>query len=261
MIATDRKSEIRSQKSGVRNDMVKNPFKLEKLKIQVYEHRGRTGKAQDTFEVMFNPESYSLKYENIYQYQQGINTSGKEAKYSLSKPQILSLKLILDDTGVTADYALGALALAEKIVGKNDVYKRVQRFLELTSYMDGKIHDPKFLKIEWGDLIFDCRLKSVQVKYTLFNRSGIPLRAELDTVFIGDIKDSKRIREENKTSPDLIHSRMIKAGDKLPLMAQEIYGNSNYYIQLARANNLNNFRKLKEGEIIKFPPVKEEKNE
>ncbi len=240
--------------------MVKDSFKLEKLKIHVYKDRERKTKANEPFEVMFNPESYSLKYENIYQCKQGINTSGKEAKYSSSKPKILSLKLILDDTGVVADYALGALALAEKIEGKNDVYKRFQRFLKLTTYMQGETHEPNFLKIEWGDLIFDCRLKSVEVKYTLFNRSGIPLRAELNTVFVGDIKDAKRIREESKESPDLIQSRTIKAGDKLPLMAQEIYGNSTYYIQLARANNLNNFRKLKEGENLKFPPVKEGKN-
>ena len=182
----------------------KNPFKLEKLKIYIYNNRSRSGEAEDSFKVMFNPESYSLKYENSYQCIQGINTSKKEANYSLSKPQRLSLKLILDNTGVAdlIDNKLAALAgtsVLEQMRGKNDVYKRVREFLEKTTYMDGEIHEPKFLKIEWGDLIFDCRLESLEIKYTLFNRSGIPIRAELDTVFIGDIKDSKRIREENKS--------------------------------------------------------------
>ena len=45
--------------------MIKNPFKLEKLKINVYGKVGRSGSPKDTFEVMFNPESYSLKYENV----------------------------------------------------------------------------------------------------------------------------------------------------------------------------------------------------
>ncbi len=240
--------------------MLKNPFKLEKLKILVYGNRLRIGRPQDTFEVMFNPESYSLKYENVYQSDQGNNTSGRTAKYSLSKPQTLSLKLILDDTGV-ADYGLSGLATAafvSQIQGKKDVYKQVHKFLQLTTYMDGDIHEPKFLKIEWGDLIFDCRLESVQVNYTLFNRSGQPIRAELDTVFIGDIKDSKRIKKENKSSPDLSHSRTVKSGDKLPIMAQEIYGDSAYYIQLARTNNLNNFRKLKTGTDIQLPPINKE---
>ncbi|MFN6497792.1 MAG: hypothetical protein RMX65_012395 [Nostoc sp. DedQUE01] len=239
--------------------MLKNPFKLEKLKIRVYGNRLRIGLPQETFEAMFNPESYSLKYENVYQSYQGINTTGRTAKYSLSKPQNLSLKLILDDTGVS-DYGLSGFAAASflgKLKGTKDVYKQVNYFLELTTYMDGKTHEPKFLKIEWGDLIFDCRLQSVNVNYTLFNRTGQPIRAELDTVFIGDIQDSKRIKQENKNSPDLSHSKTIKGGDKLPLMAQEVYGNSTYYIQLACANNLNNFRKLKPGTNIKLPPIKE----
>lgn len=237
--------------------MGKNPFKLEKLKIFVYQDENRTGRPEDTFKVMFNPESYSLKYENVYQKYQGNNTSGRTARYSLSKPNKLSLKLILDDTGV-ADYGLYGFAGASSIghlSGTKDVYKQVNRFLKLTTYMDGKIHEPKFLKIEWGDLIFDCRLQSVDVNYTLFNRNGQPIRAELDTVFIGDIQDSKRIKQENKNSPDLSHSRNVKSGDKLPLMAQEIYGDSAYYIQLARANNLNNFRNLKTGTTIKLPPI------
>ncbi|MDY7003250.1 MAG: hypothetical protein SWX82_04600 [Cyanobacteriota bacterium] len=236
--------------------MVKNPFKLEKLKINVYQDEKR-GSAQETFTAMFNPESYSLKYENIYQPYQGINTSGRGAKYSLSKPQNLSLKLILDDTGV-ADYGSSGFAgasLVGNVSGTKDIYKQVQKFLQLTCYMDGKIHEPKFLKIEWGDLIFDCRLQSVKVNYTLFNRSGQPIRAELDTVFIGDIQDSKRVKQENKNSPDLSHYRTVKSGDKLPLMAQEIYGDPSYYLQLARANNLNNFRKLKTGINIKLPPI------
>lgn len=256
--------------------MVKNPFKLEKLKIQVYGNRLRVGLPQGTFEVMFNPESYSLKYENVYQTYQGINTSGRNAKYSFSKPKNLSLKLILDDTGV-ADYGMFGLEAApfvvkaaafvgkltgekdvDKLIGQKDVYKQVQKFLQLTTYMDGELHQPKFLKIQWGDLIFDCRLASVDVNYTLFNPSGHPIRAELNTVFIEDIPDSKRVKQEGKSSPDLSHSRTVKSGDKLPLMAQEIYGDSAYYIQLARANNLNNLRKLKVGTNIKLPPINKE---
>lgn len=240
--------------------MVENLFKLEKLKIHVYEKPSRMGLPQETFEAMFNPESYSLKYQNVYKSYQGINTSGRKAQYSLSKPQNLSLKLILDDTGV-ADYGglgFATASLFGKLKGTKDIYQQVQKFLELTCYMDGKIHEPKYLQIQWGDLIFDCRLESVNVNYTLFNRSGQPIRTELDTVFIEEIEDSKRIQKEKKSSPDLSHSRTIKAGDKLPLMAQEIYGDSAYYIQLARANNLNNFRKLKTGTTIKLPPINKE---
>ena len=235
-------------------------FQLEKLKIHVYGNRRRIGLPQDTFEVMFNPESYSLRYQNVYQSYQGVNTSARTAKYSLSKPSELSLKLILDNSGIVSDPNLaGALltgsALMNKSSGKNDVYKRVQQFLGLTVFMDGQLHEPKFLKIEWGDLIFNCRLASVNISYTLFNRSGQPTRAELDTEFVDDIEDSKRLRLENKSSPDLTHVRTVNADETLPIMANRIYGNSNYYIQLAQANQLNNFRKLRVGSNIVLPPL------
>lgn len=235
-----------------------NPF-LEKLKIKAYRHKNRDSINElGTFKAMFNPESYSLTYENYHSIYQGINTSGREAKFSNSKNEKLSLKLILDNTGV-ADYdalGFGTFALAQKFSGTTDVYHQITRFLKLTKYINGEIHQPNFLKVEWGDLIFDCKLESVEINYTLFNRSGQPLRAELNTVFIGDIEDSKRIKKENKRSPDLTHLKTVKAGDKLPLMAQEVYNNPAYYIQLAQANNLNNFRKLKTGTTINLPPIK-----
>lgn len=230
-------------------DIADRLYKLEKLKIHVFEERERSGWPQKKFEVMFNPETYSLHYENKFQGYQGINTSARQAVYSLSRPGNLSLKLIFDNTGVSD---MGVITL----FGKNrDVYKQVQEFLELTFHMDGKIHEPKFLKIEWGDLIFNCRLMSVDVKYSMFNRKGQPVRAELDTKFIGDIEDSKRVKKENKNSPDLTHTRVVKSGDTMPLMAKNIYNDSSYYIKLAQANKTNNFRKLKPGTTIDFPPI------
>lgn len=238
-------------------------FQLEKLKINVYGDRLRTGLPQDTFEVMFNPESYSLRYENVFQSHQGINTSGREAKYALSKPSNLSLNLILDNSGVVSyPGAIGTLltgsALASKFKGNNDVAKRVKKFLELTTHMDGEIHEPKFLKIEWGDLIFKCRLASVEVSYTLFNRSGQATRAELKTEFVGDLEESERLKKENKNSPDLTHTRTVIAGDKLSLMTHRIYGDATYYLKIAQANKLNNFRKLRSGRSLNFPPIKTE---
>ncbi len=222
-----------------------NLFKLERLKIHVYRKRMRTGKPQNTLTVMFNPESYALSYENVFAKTQGINTSSKSAKYAMSKPSELALKLIIDGTGVSS------IGLA----GKTDVYKEVQKFLEQTAYMDGEIHEPRFLRINWGDLNFKCRLKKVDVTYTLFDKSGIPLRAELETVFVGDLDDSERLKKEKKSSPDLTHLRLVKEHDTLPLLCEEIYGTPLYYIKVAMVNKLDDFRNLKPGQELYFPPI------
>ncbi|MBE9116393.1 hypothetical protein IQ249_10830 [Lusitaniella coriacea LEGE 07157] len=227
---------------------------LEKLKIVAYLNPERNGIFPDTYEVMFNPESYSFSYTNDYQKYQGINTSGRTARYNLTRSRQLSLKLILDDSSATAGLFAGLSAVGP--FPRTTVRDRVEEFLDFTTRMDGNIHAPRYLRLEWGDLLFDCRLESVNVSYTLFSRSGIAIRAELDTVFIEDIEESKRLKQENKSSPDLTHTRTIASGDNLPLMANRIYQDPKYYIKVAKANQLNNFRKLKPGTSIKFPPIK-----
>lgn len=228
-----------------------NLFKLEKLKIHVYDNRERTGAPLpgQSFEVMFNPESYSQSFENIFQEPQAVNSSGAEAKYAMSRPADLTLKLIIDGTGVST------YGITNLLGGKMDVQKKVDDFLQKTSYMDGKTHEPKFLIVSWGKLNFSCRLKSVTINYTLFDNSGIPLRAELNTVFINDIETKKRLKKENKSSPDLTHWRVVQAHDTLPLMCEEIYGSPHYYIQVAKINKLNKFRDLVPGQELFFPPI------
>ena len=79
--------------------------------------------------------------------------------------------------------------------------------------------------------------------------------AELDVVFIEDIEESKRLKLDNTNSPDLTHRRTVASGDNLPLMSDRTYHDPTYYIQVAQANKLNNFRKLKAGTSLYFPPI------
>lgn len=243
--------------------------KLEKLKIKAY----LADKRQDggifyflnkTYEVWFNPESYSFRYENQYQTYQGINTAGRTARYALTRSRTLSLKLILDDSSATSGVASGLSSTSFGRTARRFLFKKtpstihdqVEEFLDVAARMDGDIHAPRYLKLEWGDLIFDCRLQSVDVNYTLFNRSGMALRAELDVVFVEDLNPEKLAKISNKSSPDLTHTRTVTSGDTLPIMADRIYRDPSYYIRVAQANRLNNFRKLKPGTALTFPPVK-----
>jgi hypothetical protein len=132
------------------------------------------------------------------------------------------------------------------------VYKKVQAFLKATCYMDGPTHEPLYLKLEWGDLVFHCRLVSVNVSYTLFNRQGRPIRAELACEFKGSLQLSQRVQ---KSSPDLSHSRLVEAEDNITIMTNKIYKNPAYYIRVAQANRLNNFRRLPMELELQFPPL------
>ena len=49
---------------------------------------------------------------------------------------------------------------------------------------------------------FDCRLQSVDIKYTAFDRDGSPLRAELNAAFVEDLAPPKKLKEDKLSSPD-----------------------------------------------------------
>ncbi len=145
--------------------------------------------------------------------------------------------------------------------GMKKVSERVEELLDLTFRMNGDIHEPNYLKVIWGslsDLNFPCRLSNININYTSFDRSGHALRAELDLSLISDEDATKRMSKENKRSPDLTHSRIVMAGDTLPLLAKQIYGSSAHYLWVAQFNQLDDFRNLTLGQQLYFPPLPQE---
>jgi nucleoid-associated protein YgaU len=229
----------------------KNLFKLEKLKIYVKDTDKKTIETEPSFEVMFNPESFKTSHGNVFQKKPTLTpgSDNKKANYTGSTSDKLALTLILDSTGST-DF--GVSGLIQKIP---DVRAQVNRFLKACFRIEGKKHEPNHLQIRWGIIHFNCVLESVEIKYTSFDKSGMPLRAQLDTVFLGDRGTVTDLDKEEPSSPDLSHTRIVKQGDTLPLLTKDIYGSAKYYLRVAQANGLDNFRNLTPGQEIIFPPL------
>lgn len=226
-------------------------FKLEKLRIEAYLDVERKRPADPPrMEVMFNPTSLQRSHEVSYESarQQGLNTPGRPARYAYTPQGSLSLKLVFDGTGVDR---IGLSALAAPPSVKKDIAKLEKLCLR----MNGDIHEPQFLRVRWGEFSFDCRLKSLGIHCTLFDEGGDPLRAEIDLALVEDKSAKKIFREAGKNSPDLTHARVVKAGDTLPLLCQEIYGSSRHYLRVARDNGLDDFRMLETGQTLLFAPL------
>jgi hypothetical protein len=223
-----------------------NPFKLEKLRITAYGEAARSSEI-DHVDAMYNPASYSLRHENVFEELAAIQTSGQPARWTRTPPSSLSLELMLDGTGV------GEMGLVSLLGGGPDpVADQVEKFLEVCLKRDGSIHEPRFLTIQWGRGLeeFKCRLQSVDVSYTSFEKNGDPLAATLTTVFLQDVPV-----QEEQSSPDLTHRRTVLAGDTLPLLCREIYGSAAHYLWVARQNQLDDFRRLAPGQELAFPPL------
>jgi len=220
---------------------------LTKLKIKGFkDERFRQEIADGEFNTLLNPETYQVRYQISQNDQQAQGTSAAAPRFSKTLPEDLQLDFIFDRSGVIKGYED---LLGEGIIGDVDKFKRI-----VLDY-NGDQHKPNYLIISWGSLLFKGSLKDMDITYKLFKPDGTPIRATIHATFKGFIEDSLRVARENNNSPDLTHIRMVNEGDTLPLMTFRIYGNSKFYLEVAKANKLVNFRKLVPGQQIFFPPI------
>ena len=221
---------------------------LEKLTIAAYESPERTGLGK-TYEVMFNPTSYAFTYKNEYSASQCPSTSANQADYRGTKARNLSLKLIIDGSSATVGIARGLPAFLQPF---DTVPQQVENFLDLTTRLYGDNTGSRYLRLQWGELQFECRVASVTVNYTLFDRSGVALRAELDVSFIEDVKKHP---VGSAASTRLRSLRTMSGGLTLPLMSALVYTKPIHYVELAKANRLNSLRSVKPGTLLVCPPL------
>lgn len=227
-----------------------NLFKLEKLRIEAFlDVRRKRPADPPRMEVMFNPTTYKRSHSVAYtERRKGVVMQGWPSRYAYTAPGDLSLKLVFDGTGVNR---IGL----ERLLDPPSVKKDIATFEKLCLRMNGDIHQPHFLVVRWGDFSFSGRLHKLDITYTLFDEAGDPLRAELEVSFVEDTASTTGAMAAAKSSPDLTHVRIAKAGDTLPLLCQAIYGSSRHYLRVAQHNALDDFRELQPGQRIVFPPL------
>ncbi len=219
---------------------------IQKLEIKSYKDKQFT-ELEDTFAVQYNPSEYNLSYEVEWESEQANGETNSEQIFKGIKPSDLSLSFTLDGTG----------ASGEKI----DVPETLERFLDIANNYKGDKHQPRYLQVLWGTLDYKGVLKTVGINHTLFQPDGKPLRVKLD-VSLASCKDAEtQVAEDQPESPDMTHYRTVKDGDTLPMLSYEIYGDIKYYLDLAKVNKLSNYRKLKTGTKLVFPPLKEVEDE
>ena len=197
------------------------------------------------FVVHVNPTQYTKSTQIHFSEEQAPGTSANQNNFNNTEPVKLNFDFLLDRTG-----ALGNLPDL-----MNGVDEDIARFKKVSIDYEGEIHKPRYLILSWGSLLFKCQLEKLDIEYKLFDKEGKPLRASLKCSFREFKEDTRRVAEENRSSPDLSHYREVKAGENLQLLCERIYGDPAYYRYVAEVNNLAQFRRIKEGTLINFPPI------
>lgn len=236
---------------------------IQKLTIATYKDSNYESRVKSgAFTAFINPTSFSMVYKSDFQEDKPVGASKASLKYTGSQPSDLSLEFLFDGTGVTQANSGNKLinTIAEKLgkgsaFTKKAVSEQIKAFYQATGELEGTIHKPFNVILNWGDFEFMGILSELTIEYKLFNNEGIALRAVGKAKFRESMSPKLAAATEVKNSPDLTHKRTVKAGDTLPLMTENIYGDSKYYLEVAKVNGLINFRQLIPGQKLVFPPI------
>ncbi|ULT44666.1 hypothetical protein KRR40_15875 [Niabella defluvii] len=164
----------------------------------------------------------------------------------------MDIEFLLDATGVVPSNGIPEPSDLVSAVAPLELMAKIALLKRVVYNYVGDAHEPPFVKLTWALETFRCRLQSLNITYKLFKPDGTPLRALIKCSFKEYIPDNENAAVTLATSPDLTHIRIAKQGDSLPLMCYTIYGDESLYLEVARVNNLTNFRKLEDGQRIFF---------
>ncbi|MEM8900179.1 MAG: LysM peptidoglycan-binding domain-containing protein [Bacteroidota bacterium] len=228
------------------NISIREQGRLGKMAILAYQDKSLRG-AFERFIIPINPEQFSRNLKIKQDDTQAPGTQGNNPRQDKTPPEEIKLDFLFDGTNTIENYP--------DEYKDQDVATQINNFVRIVYKVDGEIHQPKFLKVIWGTFYMECRLTSLQINYTLFNPDGSPLRAKLSANFKEYKEPIKRVKEEDKNSPDLTKEKTFQEGETLPLIAYREYGDSSLYLQLARENNLTSFRNLTGKRTIQLPPI------
>ncbi|WP_299248454.1 LysM peptidoglycan-binding domain-containing protein [uncultured Aquimarina sp.] len=232
---------------------------LTKLKIKAYSDPQFNNEVADgEFTTLVNPEKYTFNYKIEQNEDQASGTSDLSPRFNKKLPEDLELEFLFDRTGVIIHYGSNPDESSDDTVFKDNgegVIDDIEKFKKVILDYNGDEHKPNYVMIYWGTLLFKGSLTEMSVEFKLFKSDGTPIRAVAKAKFQGFVEDDLRVAKENNQSPDLTHIRMVKEGDTLPLMSHRIYGDSKYYLEVAKVNELSSFRKLEVGKEIFFPPI------
>ncbi|TVQ36088.1 MAG: peptidoglycan-binding protein [Geminicoccaceae bacterium] len=207
----------------------------------------------DVFVALINPADYKHSLGIAYSDDdpdraRRIGAPDATPRYAGSNPETVSFPLVLDGTGVVPNPG-GGPSLSVRTM--------VERLQAICYRYDGDQHEANVVKLKWGRAFdnFFGRLKELRLDYTLFKPSGEPLRARTQLDFVRFKTQRQSALEARRSSPDMTHVVRVKEGDTLPLLCERIYGDGGRYLEVARFNELVNFRRLVPDTLLRFPPL------
>lgn len=206
------------------------------------------------FVCQFNPDQYH------------INTKGKLTKierqgedspivqFMGGSSSTLDLKLYFD-TSTSYEIKTGMVLAKPRKEKAQDVSVYTKKLMSLVR-IEGKVHRPPLVTFSWGTIRFSGFVESVDVNYTMFEKGGTPVRAEVSLHIVSvELRPLDTMKLSVKESPDRTKCITMTSDSSLWDIAQKEYGDASYWREIARANNILNPLKVPAGTQLKVPAL------
>lgn len=187
----------------------------------------------ERFSVMYNPEEYQLEQGNTFA---EIGVPGLHApplQYVRGTLRVLSMELFFD----TYEQRQDVRDYTGKIVGLLDKSPRTNA--------------PPVLVFSMGQFHFQCVLAQVGQRFTMFLRSGTPVRATLTVRFQEYQRIEIQIQRGLFLGPPTLH-RMAE-GQTLSAIAATYLGDPQRWREIAEANNIDDPLHIPVGSPLVIP--------
>jgi LysM repeat protein len=207
---------------------------LEKVIIEVIHKR-------TIFNVLFNPEEYTINKDNNFAVQGIPGLSGPLVQFVNGNLRTLEMELFFDTWDTPS--------LPKQDV--RDLTNQIVRLMEI----DSELHAPPLLNVSWSSLQLRCVLARVSQKFIMFDDSGTPVRARLTCTF-NEVIDPEQ--EANKTNPQTANFskvHIVTQDETLSGIATKFYDNPQMWRPIAIVNEIANPRAIAVGQSLSIPSL------
>lgn len=229
------------------------PAAIEKAYLQVitWDNNGRVNSEGKKYFVQFNPESLKVNFSNQIAGQD--NNGGSAIQFSSR-----------GTTKLTFDLWFDASAEPGQASAHTDVRqytKELLGFMQEQRSQDGRntLTPPPGCRFHWGTFLFEGIVDSINENLEYFSEQGVPLRASLGVSVTKQelnilIKD-QNAKAANKDAVGTQPQQQAKVDDTFQGMAAR-QGNPAQWQQQARAANIEDPLRLREGMLIPLAPAR-----
>ena len=233
-------------------DKIKGALSTEKPNLQKAKITYDTSSGLKSIECQFNPTSLTIS-KRVGWHAVFPSDSDMESQSDLNAPEMVFAG------GNPAEFSLD-LIFDTTTLNNQDVRGFTNQLLSLTLMGAGdsshKEDDPPDVQFIWGEFVlFEAVITQVQINYTLFLPSGVPVRARANVHFVQAYDSDGSQSAQNPTSrTDPRKMRRVQQGDRLDFIAYQEYGRSEMWREIAQANNLDDPLAIQPGQILIIPP-------